>query len=86
MNLDDGSGVDIDPQLYWHESELTQVSVTQSQQHRTPPNVVGRFFLSSLQSLQLGHILGHCGTVSYTYAPASKQLIMKVYSYNTINR
>jgi len=60
MNLDDPSVVDIEPQRYWFESELTQVSVTQSQPHRTPPNAGGRFLLSSLQSPQWGLILRHC--------------------------
>jgi len=60
MNLDDASGDDIEPQRYWFESELTQVSVTHSQPHRTSPNAGGRFLLSSRQSRQWGLILRHC--------------------------
>jgi len=60
INFDDASGGDIDPQRYWFESELTQVSVTHSQQHQTLPNAGGRFRLSSLQSPQWGRILRHC--------------------------
>jgi len=59
MKLDDASGGDIEPQGYWFESELTQVSVTHSQPHCTPPNAGGRFLLSSLQSQQWGLILRH---------------------------
>jgi len=43
MNLDDASGGDIQPQQYWFERELTQVSVTHSQLYRTLPNALGRF-------------------------------------------
>ena len=60
MNLDDASGGDIETQPYWFESELTQVSVTHSQPHCTPPNAGGRFPLSSLQSPQWGLIVRHC--------------------------
>ena len=60
MNLDDASGGDIEPQRYWFESELTQVGVTHSQPHLTPPNVGGKFLLSSLQSPHWGLILRHC--------------------------
>jgi len=41
MNLDDASGGEIQPEQYGFESELTQVSVTHSQPHRTPPNAGG---------------------------------------------
>jgi len=41
MNLDDASGGDMEPQRYWFESELTQVSVTHSQPHSTPAKCVG---------------------------------------------
>jgi len=60
MNLDDASGGDIEPQRYWLESELTQVSVPYSQAHRTLPNAGGRFLVSSLESRQWGLILCHC--------------------------
>jgi len=50
MNLADPSGGDIEPQRHWFESEQTQVSIPQSQLHRTPPTAGGRFYLSSLQS------------------------------------
>ena len=60
MNLDDTSVGDIEPQRYWFESEVTQVSVTHSQPHHTPPNAGGRFLLSSLQSPQWGLIQCHC--------------------------
>jgi len=83
MNLEDASGGDIEPQRYWFESELTQVRVTHSQPHRTPPNAGGGFFCH--------HCNHHTGAlyyviVSYAYARASEQLIMKVDRYNTINR
>jgi len=60
MNLEDASGDDIEPQRYWFESDLTQVSVTHSQPHRTPPHAGGRFLLSSEQSPQWGLILHDC--------------------------
>jgi len=60
MNLYDASGGDMEPHRYWFESELTQVSVSHSQSHRTPPNAGGRFLLSLLQSPQWGPILRHC--------------------------
>ena len=83
MNIHDASGGDIEPQRYWCETELTQVSVTNSQPHRTPPNAGGRFLLSSPQS---GLILRHCSIVSYTYAGVSEKLIMKVDRHITMNR
>jgi len=60
MNLDDASGGDIEPQRYWFESELTLVSISHLQPHRTSPNVGGRVLLSSSQSPQWGLILRHC--------------------------
>jgi len=49
MNLDDGSGGDIEPERFWFERERTQVSVTHSQPHHSPPNAGARFLLSPLQ-------------------------------------
>ena len=86
MNLDDASGGDVQPQGYWFESELTQVSIKHSQPHRTPPNAGGKFHMSSLQSQQWGPILCHCCIVSYTNAEASKQFKIKVDPLNTMNK
>ena len=71
MNLDDAAGGDIEPQQYWFETELTQVRVTNSQPHRTPPHAGGRFFLSSLQSPQWGLILRHCELCLRSGLPAA---------------
>jgi len=86
MNLDDAAGGDIESQRYWFESELTPVSVTHPQPHRTPPNEGWSILLSSLQSPQRGLILRHCGIVSYICTLASGQLIMMVDCHNTMNR
>jgi len=86
INLDDASEGDIEPEQYWFESELTQVSITYSQPHSTSPNAGGRFFLSSLQSTQWGFILHHCSIVSYIYPRGSEQLITKVDGHTTMNR
>jgi len=60
MNLDDDPGGDIEHQQCWFERALTEVSVTHSQLHRTPPNAGGSYLSSSLQSPQWGLILRHC--------------------------
>jgi hypothetical protein len=83
MNLDDASGGDIEPQRYSFESKLSQVGVTHSEPYCTPPNAGGGFFCH--------HCSHHTGALyyvilSYTYARASKQLIMKVDHQNTMNR
>ena len=73
MNLNDASGGDIEPQQYWFESKLTQVSVPHSQPHCTPPNAGGRFLLSSLQSPNgaLYYII-----VNYAYARAAEYIVI----------